>query len=193
MSIRTKFSVKSVTRNEIKDFIESYHYSHNINGVISDYCFGLYDQANLIGAMIYGRPAMAGQWKKYTDKPEELTELRRLVCVDITPKNTESYFIGKTLRWLKKNTELKIVISYADLEHGHSGVIYKASNFEFKGTIKGDRVILVGDKQYHSKTIRTTYKGSLKPYAKKIKDQLASGEAIYKQTKGKNVYLYKLA
>ena len=39
-------------------------------------------------------------------------ELRRLVCIDDTPKNTESYFIGKTLRWLKHNTDVEVVVSF---------------------------------------------------------------------------------
>ena len=52
-------------------------------------------------------------------------ELRRLCCIDETPKNTESYFIGRTLRWLRKNTGYKVVVSYADTHHGHEGTIYK--------------------------------------------------------------------
>ena len=51
--------------------------------------------------MMYGQIAMANVWKKYVSKEKDLIELRRLCCIDNTPKNTESYFIGFTLRWLK--------------------------------------------------------------------------------------------
>ena len=64
------------------------------------------DGSTLIGAMIYGKIAMADVWKKYADNESDLIELRRLCCIDDTPKNTESYFIGKTLKWLKQNTTI---------------------------------------------------------------------------------------
>jgi Ribonuclease G/E len=152
----------------------------------------LYDGETLVGAMFYGRMAMRNQYKKFSDKEEDVTELRRLVCIDDTPKNTESYFIARTLKWLKKNTEIKVVVSYADSEYNHSGTIYKASNFEYLGKQKGAKVIVWGDKKFHDKSIRTMYKGKLKPFAQKIKDALESGEAFYKETEGKHTFVYKL-
>jgi hypothetical protein len=186
------YKVELCERNEIRDFIEEWHYSKNINGLISDYCFKLLDGDDIIGGMIYGRIAMAGVWKKYADNENELTELRRLCCIDDTPKNTESYFIGHTLRWLKKNTNLKRVVSYADTTYNHSGTIYKASNFKNIGMTAKGRVIMYNDRRYHDKTVRTKYKGELKPFAKKIKEALETGEAEYVKTKGKHIYIYEL-
>ncbi len=187
------YEVRLVERKDIRDFIELWHYSHNINGVISDYCFGLYDEySTLIGAMIYGRLAMANQHKKYTDNIEDIIELRRLACIDDTPKNTESYFIGQTLKWLSKNTSIKVVLSYADSEVGHSGIIYKASNFTLEGMTQNQRVIVYQGKQYHDKAIRTKYKGNLKPFAQRIKEALDTGEAVYKKVKGKYVFTYQI-
>ena len=186
------YTVKIVDRNHIKDFIESNHYSKSINGCISDYCFALYDGETMIGAMFYGRMAMRNQWKRFSDKESNVTELRRLCCIDETPKNTESFFIGKTLRWLKKNTDIKIVVSYADKEYGHDGVIYKASNFEYLGLKPGAKVIWHNGKKYHDKTIRTKYKGQLKPFEQRLKDALDAGEARYEKTAGKHTYKYNL-
>lgn len=189
------FIVQLVDRPTIKDFIEKYHYSHNINGVISDYCFALYHNKALIGAMIYGRLAMRNQYKKYCSSEKEIMELRRLVCVDDTPRNTESFFIGYTLRWLKKNTNLKYVISYADSTYGHIGTIYKASNFKLVGKTAPIKVIkrLSDSKLFHDKTIRTKYKGNLKPFALKLKIDLLEGRAIYITTKEKYIYIYQLS
>lgn len=180
-------------RKEIRDFIEEWHYSHNINGLISDYCFKLLDGNRLIGAMIYGRMAMANAWKKYGDTQNDVIELRRLCCIDDTPKNTESYFIGGTLKWLIKNTDIKTVVSYADPEYGHEGTIYKASNFCFIGKTSAGRVIIYDNKKYHDKAIRTKYKGELKPFAKKLKTALDEGKAYYKKTQGKNIYVFSLS
>lgn len=191
MSVKS-FKVIPCTRKEITGFIESNHYSKSINGCIADYCFKLMDCERIIGAAFFGRMAMAGQWRRFGKTESDVTELRRLCCIDETPKNTESYFIGKMLKWLKKNTELKVVASYADAEYGHEGIIYKASNFEYLGKKPGARVIWWNDKKYHDKTIRTKYKGELKPFAKRVKEALENGEAEYRKTAGKHTYVYKL-
>ena len=193
MSVKN-YTVKLVDRSEIKDFIEKWHYSKSINGVKSSYCFGLYDKDKLIGAMLFGRLGMANAWKKYATSIDDVVELRRLCCIDDTPKNTESYFIGQCLRHLRKKTQVKCIVSYADSNQGHAGTIYKATNFDYLGMTSPGRVIIrISDgKQYHDKTIRTKYKGELKPYAKRLKEDLENGRAYYKKTLGKHIYFMKL-
>jgi len=186
------FKVILCERKDVVNFIERWHYSKNVNGITSDYCFKLLDvDGNMIGAMMYGKIAMANVWKKYTDNESELIELRRLCCINNTPKNTESFFIGNTLRWLKRNTNIKKVISYADTTYNHEGTIYKASNFKYIGITNSGKVILYNGKRYHDKTIRTKYKDRLKPFAEKIKRALEDGEATYVDTSGKHIYLYE--
>ena len=186
------FKVELCERKEIKDFIEKWHYSKSINGLMSDYCFKLTYNGEIIGAMIYGGLGMANVWKKYAERKEDILELRRLCCIDNTPKNTESYFIAKTLKWLLRNTNVKMVISYADPEYGHKGTIYKASNFEYLGRTAKGRIIIYNGKRYHDKAIRTKYKGELKPFARELKKALENGQAYYKETEGKYIYLYDL-
>lgn len=186
------FIVKRVERKDISAFIETHHYSKSINGCIADYCYALYRNDEMIGAMFYGRMAMANQWKRFSDNANNVIELRRLCCVDDTPKNTESYFIGQTLKMLSKDWLKGIVVSYADMEYGHEGVIYKATNFKSLGKSKGAKVIVFNGRNYHDKAIRTRYKGELKPFALKLKQALEAGEAYYKQTAGKITYVYDL-
>jgi len=194
MSLKEMYYIKPMDRCDIKDFIEKYHYSKNINGVKSDYCFGMFEKEtnNMVGAMIYGGMAMANQYKKYGEKQEDVTELRRLVLIDDTPKNSESFFIGYSIKWLKKNTNIKVIVSYADPNYGHVGTIYKATNFKHVGMTSKGRVIIWDNKKYHDKTIRTKYKGELKPFAKKVKDALENGEAYYKKQDGKHIYVYNI-
>jgi len=186
------WTVKEVERIVIRDFVEEWHYSGSINGVLSTYCFALYHNEELVGAMIFGKVGMAGAWKKYAENEKDILELRRLCCIDDTPKNTESFFIGKCLKWLRDNTLVKTIISYADANHGHSGIIYQATNFKHKGMTAKGRVIMLGDRQYHDKTIRTMYKGRLKPFAKRVKDALENGDAYYKTTIPKHIYLFDI-
>lgn len=196
MSVK-EFLVEACNIKDIRDFVESWHYSSNVNGIKVSQCFSLLKGSELIGGMIYGGFGMANAWKKYADKEDDVVELRRLCCIDDTPKNTESYFIGKSIKWLLKNTDYKIIISYADSHYGHEGTIYKASNFKHVGMTSKSKVILFDGKQYHDKTIRTYYidkfgNKRLKPYAQRLKDALSVGEAFYSERPAKHIYLYNL-
>lgn len=187
------YTVQLVDRAVVRDFIEQHHYSHNINGLMSSYCFAMYDQQQrMVGAMIYGKLGMANAWKKYGKSIDEVMELRRLVLVDDTPKNSESYFIGRTLRWLKANTAVTTIVSYADPNYGHSGVIYRATNFEHAGMTAPGKVIIWNGKKYHDKAIRTKYKGELKPFAKRLRQALEDGEAHYAKQLPKHIYVKNL-
>lgn len=192
-----RFVVRPVSIQEIKDFVENWHYSKNVNGITVVHCFGLYDKNNLIGAMIYGTLGMANAWKKYAKHEKDVLELRRLCCIDDTPKNTESYFIGQTLKYLRRETNVKTVVSYADTNYGHNGTIYKASNFLHVGMTAPGKIIKLGDRNYHDKAIRTYYINklgvkTLKPFAVRLRSALENGEAYYEKTTPKHIYVYKL-
>ena len=190
--------VKQVARKEITDFIETWHYSGSINGCIADYCYALFSPDDkMCGGMFYGRMAMAGQWKRFRENGAEtesdVIELRRLACIDDTPRNAESFFISRTIKLLRKAWEGKLIVSYADKEYNHSGTIYKASNFTKIGDIAGAKVIVTNEgRRYHDKAIRTKYKGELKPFAKRLIVKLEDGTAHFAKTKGKHTYLYEL-
>lgn len=187
----TDYIVEQCPRSEIVEFVETHHYSKNMNGLHISYCFKLMDGDTMIGAMVYGSLGMAGVAEKYTSNPSKLLELKRLVCIDDTPKNTESYFIGWTLRWLQRNTDLEMVISYADKTFGHEGVVYKATNFECVGETSAGRVIMWKGRRYHDKTLRNKHNGKLKPIAIELKNALDKGEANYVDTLTKNIYIYR--
>ena len=58
-------------------------------------------------------------------------ELARLWAHDDMPRNTESWFISKAVKWVRMNRpEVRFLISYADPSAGHHGFVYKASNWK---------------------------------------------------------------
>jgi tRNA-dihydrouridine synthase len=177
---------------EIRGFVEKWHYSHSLRGVKISWCFKITCGPVMVGAAIFGDPAMFRQAKKYVSDPKHFTELRRLCCIDDTPKNVESFFIGQCLRWLQKNTTLKVVASYADLEHNHVGTIYKASNFKQVGMTPRVNLVVWNGKKYHYRTSREIIKGKFTRLAEKIQAALKVGDAHYEKTKGKVVYIYTL-
>jgi hypothetical protein len=192
------FVVKPVKLSTIRAFVEKWHYSKSVRGMNCSHYFGLFSEGNLIGAMMYGRIAMRGVYKKYVNDESEIIELRRLCCIDKTPKNTESYFVGQTIKWLKNNSKFKKILSYADPHYGHGGIIYKATNFKYMGvTSKGKYIIDKDGKRRHDKTIRSSLiVNGIRVYKKhgiELKRQLETGEAKYIETAGKHIYIYELS
>ena len=192
----TDFTVEEIPRKSTVKFIEKHHYSHNVNGVQSLYHFGLYREGNfglptMIGAMMYAYPSMPATAAKYNPiNSDKCLELRRLVCIDDTPKNTESYFIGKTLRWLKQNTDVEVIVSFADQHYGHSGIIYKATNFEYYGETAKGSILMVDGKEKHSRSLNQLDR----PYGRELNRRYKAGDKniFWKRTKPKHIYVYYL-
>ena len=202
----TDFQIEQINYKAVKPFIEKWHYSSSVRGLHIEHCFNLtspdgsFGLPRMIGAMIYGKPAMPDVSKKYCeDNPDIVLELNRLCCIDDTPKNTESFFIGKTLRWLKQNTDIEVILSYADLEQGHEGIIYKASNFHLLGQSGGGRNLMVDGKKYHARSLGQ----KLKPYGRDLKRRWdnkgghkfwdSKQDMHFVDTKPKNIYVYYLS
>ena len=192
----TEYTVEQIPRKSIVGFIEKHHYSHNVNGVQSIYHFGLFREGNfglptMIGAMMYAYPSMPSTAAKYNPiNPDKCLELRRLVCIDDTPKNTESYFIGQTFRWLKEYTDMEVIVSFADTHYGHDGVIYKATNFEYLGETSKGQVLMVDGKEMHSRSMNQ----KKRPYSREIKRRYDSGDEniFFKDRSPKKIYVYYL-
>ena len=192
----TDFTVEEIPRKSVVKFIEKHHYSHNVNGVQSLYHYGLFTEGNfglpkMIGAMMYAHPSMPATAKKYNPiNPDKCLELRRLVCIDDTPKNTESYFIGQTFKLLKRDTDMEVIVSFADQHHGHTGVIYKATNFDYLGETGKGRILMVDGKEMHSRSLNQLDR----PYGRELNRRYKAGDKniFWKNTKPKHIYVYHL-
>lgn len=182
-----------VERSEIKAFVEEHHYSGSINGIKSTYCFGLYKDGILKGASIFGMLSTTA-WKKYGGTEKDVIELRRLVTLPNLPANTLSKFVAECIRYIKQHSEFKVVVSYADPYYGHHGGIYQACNFLYLGETSKDTILRDKHtgKSYHSRAMRTKYKGELKPFARRLKEQYDKGELEIVTVPGKHIYVYPL-
>lgn len=179
------FIVKTISFIEAKEFCKLWHYSHSCPAC--KYLFGLYAEDSLIGVMAFGYPAMRNQIKCYSAS----LELRRLCCIDASPKNTESYFIGRCFKELKKNGFRGNIISLADPDQGHQGTIYKATNFKYLGVERGggSRKIFIDGEQFHSRSAFAKFGVS----GKKGLEKLFPNKKIEViDTSRKHVYLYEI-
>ena len=191
----SEFTVNTVPHNQIRWFIKKHHYSNSTRGLHISYCFGLFRESKfgipeLIGAMIYGLPAMPSvSAKYYPDNPDIVLELNRLCCIDDTPTNTESFFIGQTLQWLKQNTEYKVIVSFADTAQGHEGIIYKATNFTYFGMTSTATQLIADGEVYHSRMLSKKC-----PKFESIKRRRLAGDPdiTTRTLPSKHIYVYAL-
>ena len=130
----TQLTVKSVSRKYAKQLIVLHHYAHAWSSC--KHAIGLYKAGSVVGVAIYGSPVgrLTAQSIAPIVKDNEVLELTRLWVNDSEGKNTESWFLGQTFKWLKKNDpKIKVLISYTDPTVGHIGTIYQATNWLYQG------------------------------------------------------------
>lgn len=178
----------------VRSFLRKWHYSDYVN-IQEKHTFGLFREGvflpELVGICIYTRPAgPSAAQKYYPQDPDKCLELRRLCLVDDTPKNAESFFVSRTLKWLRRNTDWKFVVSYADPEQGHKGIIYRAANFKYEGITAPGSSLLVDGKPFHIRTLTMLDR----PYGVEINERYKAGDPGVQiiKTEPKHIYTYQL-
>ena len=181
-SPKALFSIKEIDKKLANKIQIENHYLHTKASCVHG--FGLFYEDKIIGVILYGNPTApttidicGGQERK------NVIEITRLWIADGTPKNTESYFIGNTIKMVDK----EIIVAFADPEYNHIGTVYQASNFIFTGkSDRGGRVIAIKNNNIHNKTLWKQYKT-----ASKIREVFGEENVYYKPyiTKLRYVYL----
>ena len=140
-------------------------------------CFAMYMDGKMVGGSVLGLPR---HQKKYPNA----IDIRRMACLDSSPQNSESYFIGQIKKWLRDNTEHESILSYSDPTVGHNGTIYKASGFYLAGQTNESKCVEWGDKTYHPRSLSID-----RPYSYKLREAVKSGEAVVKTGLKKNIWV----
>lgn len=151
------YEVKEIPSKEARDIVKRYHYSGKVvaNSKIH---LGLFRDGILVGCLQYG-PPMNG--KKTSDKilkDVEMMELNRMVMADTEPRNSESQAISCCNKWLKKNTNIKYILSFSDGKEGNVGYIYQATNWKYIGYMLSDSFYELDGEIVHSVTVWHNFK-----------------------------------
>lgn len=146
--------------------------------------FGVWENGNFIGAVIYGVGATSDLVKGYNLKSTEGCELVRVALTNHTVPVTK--IISSTIRLLKSsNPGLRLIVSFADPEHKHNGTIYQAGNWIYTGLSAASDEYLVNGKRWHGRALRHE-----KPAHLTTKQTLALLDPNYKVIKGSSKYRY---
>ena len=150
-----KYTIKKITYEETKPYLLEIHYAKRMPSI--SYSFGLYRDGEMCGVITYGSPPSSTLRRGLAgDKNiKNILELNRL-CLRDNLKNEASILVGKSLKLLPPS----IVISFADTEQGHLGIVYQATNFYYCGlSAKRTDWKIKGQEHLHGQTIADRYRG----------------------------------
>lgn len=152
---------------------------------------GAWEDGRFIGVILFSRGANKSIASPYGMTQFEVCELTRIAMREHATPVTRMVSIA--IKMLKKsNPKLRLIVSYADVDQGHEGKIYKAGNWYYEGLFNAGSMgaFIVNGKKVHPKTIHSQYgKGSQRlPFLHKYVDPNATKFI----TKGKHKYLYVL-
>lgn len=117
---------------EIKEFLDLYHYLGNGRG---GKAYGAYLSNKLIACIVFSPPLRQNTASQFDLADAKVRELSRL-CIHPSyhKKNFASWLISKIIKLINS----QVIIAYADTTIGHSGTIYKASNFKLHHIVPAD-------------------------------------------------------
>ncbi len=164
--MKSDYHIDRVNKKESAELLLRFHYLKDISKTFkSGYNYGLYKNndfcplnvGGIQGVCIFtGLPVpeiAKGAFGLERDEQQGLFELSRL-CIHPNTQQSEynitSWFVSKAIRRLRKETNVRAIISYADSDH-HSGTIYRACNFLYCGLSEPKRDFYFADGTKHSR------------------------------------------
>lgn len=146
---------------------------------------GVWENDKFIGSVIYAHIVGAMGAKSLGLTNFEACELVRVALNNhITPV---SRIISITIKLLKKhNPKLKLIVSYADPEQDHLGIIYQAGNWIYIGRSTPSVMYQVDNKKIHSRTANPNNKH----FGNKTKDiDISNAKKVRALPKYKYIYI----
>ena len=164
--MKSDFYIDTITKKQAEELLLKYHYLKDISKTFrSGYNYGLFKNndfsplnlGGLQGVCVFtGLPVpeiAQGAFGLERHEQQGLFELSRL-CIHPDTQSDEhnitSWFVSRSIRQLRKDTEVKAIISYADSDF-HNGTIYRACNFKYCGLTDSKKDFYYADGTKHSR------------------------------------------
>lgn len=139
-TMKKDFNIHPISKEECASILMKYHYLKDFSkGFKSGFNYGLFKHDELVGVIIFtGFPVpelSKGMLGLNRDEQDGLYELSRLCLhpdIQSEEKNLASWFVSRAIKMLKCDTNVRVILSYAD-ELFHTGIVYAACNFGYYG------------------------------------------------------------
>lgn len=118
-------------------FVASHHYAGGAPNT-SVFCHGLLLNEELVGVALWLPPTRVAAESvtggRGSDAWRGVLALSRLAVAPSVPKNGASFLIGRSIRLIRQEPRWHTLLTYADTAQGHTGAIYRATNWTYLGT-----------------------------------------------------------
>jgi len=131
---KTEWFVDDISAKDARDFIVQHHYSKGASNT-RVYSHGLFCRGNgiLYGVAIWLPPTRVAAESVNKEFWTKVLSLTRLACHPDAPKNAASFLLAASIKRIKRDGRFVSLVTYADDRMGHTGAIYRASNWLYAG------------------------------------------------------------
>lgn len=180
--------ISIATPKAIRYACMNFHYAKAVPAV--QYGFNIFnDDDEWCGVILYGGGANHNISNEFGVCAGEILELVRCALNGKQGHGNTSKAVAMSMKKLHQiNPLVKILISYADLDQDHAGIIYQATNWIYLGQTNTDDVsaYIINGKKTHRKSVYSKY--GRQDFDWILKNVDPNAEKFY--TKGKHKYIY---
>ena len=142
----TDYEVRSVPLEVAHSLVSLFHYARGGSNTAT-YLHGLLPVGSVlltecIGVAWWIPPTRSAAEATYPANWQGVLSLSRLVVVPEAPKNAASFLLGRSMRLIDRR-RWPCLVTYADIAQGHTGAIYRATNWQYIGLTKPEPAFAV--------------------------------------------------
>lgn len=128
------YEVRSISHAEGIAFIQQHHYAKG-GSRTSVYMHGLFRKADdvLMGVCMWLPPTRVCAESVNRENWTRVLSLTRLAVHPEVPGNGASFLMAASMKMIRKEGKWASLVTYADTFMGHTGAIYKATNWTYVG------------------------------------------------------------
>lgn len=133
--LKAEYTVRDLPLGLCQKLVREYHYAGGGSNTAT-YCHGLFSKVSpfdCLGAAWWIPPTKHAAISSWDGDWQKVISLSRLVLVPEAPKNAASFLIAQSIKRIRVDGRFQCLITYADQWQGHTGAIYKATNWEYLG------------------------------------------------------------
>lgn len=131
------YFVTDCEQREAVAFIESTHYAAGApNTSVARHALRPKGSDRIVGVALWLPPTRNAALSVAPDHPRGVLALSRLCVAEGVPTNGASFLLGRSMAALDRAT-WPTLLTYADTLYGHTGAIYRATNWTCLGEVPG--------------------------------------------------------
>ena len=148
--------LKPLNKYTAAEFVSTRHYSAVMPKLTKHY-LGCFLSDELVGVITFGwgtRPKHTIQKLFPQLDTKDYFEIGKMCMDDKMPRNSESQLLSLSIKWLKENTKIKYLFTWADGLVGKPGYVYQSANFLYGGFSITDTYVTEQGEKVHPRTMQ---------------------------------------